>query len=129
MLFLSEDEPLFRQDDRTIVDAFTLAAVIREYSSKDRKAERCLFDCEPVLGTYVKHEVLQIVAQLALHGARPEICRAVVNDLYKLLDITGTALRDGYRNLIADFMPPMDPADGISLPDPRPGGEEKGNAK
>ncbi len=45
MIFLNEDDPLFRRDDRTIVDAFTLAAVIRHHSDGKDKDEPCLLDC------------------------------------------------------------------------------------
>lgn len=108
MIFLDEDDRLFRKDDRTIVDAFTLAAVIRNKSRKKDDDPQRVLETEPVLGTYVHQELLKIIGRLALSGAKPVICRGVVCDLYRVLDIAGSALREGYRGMLSDFLPATD---------------------
>ncbi len=112
MLFLDEDDHLFRQNDDTIVDAFTLAAVSRNRGDKKSGERRCVLESEPVLGRYVQHELLKIIGRLALSGAQPGVCRGVLGDFYRVMDIAGSALREGYRGMLADLLPAPDPDDG-----------------
>ncbi len=71
--------------------------------------------------------MLKIVGQLALNGAGPEVCRGVACDLYRILDIAGNELREGYRNMLADFLPAPDPEDLPGTPGEQADGEEKRN--
>ena len=112
MLFLNEDDHLFRKDDTTIVDAFTLAAVIRNQGGKEGADRRHVLDSEPVLGPYVQHELLKIIGRLALNGAEPGTCRGVIGDLYRVIDVIGNAFREGYRSMLANLLPTPDPDGG-----------------
>lgn len=112
MLFINRDDHLFRQDDTTIVDAFTLNAVLLKQEDKKGIERRRVLESEPVLGPYVQGELLKIVGRLALSGAEPGICRGVVGDLYRIIDVTGSAFREGYRSMLADMLPAPDPEDG-----------------
>jgi len=112
MLFINRDDHLFRQDDTTIVDAFTLNAVLRSQEDKTGVERRCVLESEPVLGPYVQGELLKIIGRLALSGVEPGICRGVVGDCYRIIDVTGSGFREGYRSMLADMLPAPDPEDG-----------------
>jgi len=125
MVFLEDDDPLFRKDDSTIVDALALAAAVRNGGKENGQH---VMASEPILGPYIQHEVLKIVGRLALANAPPCVCRGVASDIYKLIDVAGNAMREGYRGLLHGLLPSAETAEEAGPPPGHENGEHDEHA-
>ena len=62
-------------------------------------------ETEPLLSSYCRAELLQILGKLSVAGASSGVVRGVGADIHRLITVTATAMKSGYSSLLEDFLP------------------------
>lgn len=92
-------------DDAMLVDQEVLANALQAVE-KEMPAEGFTFiETEPLLSSYCRAELLQILGKLAGAGACSGVVRGVGADIHRLIKVTDTAMKSGYGSLLEDFLP------------------------
>lgn len=103
-----QGEPLIGKEN--IADAVQTAAEKEPADAPDVLAG------EPLLSSYLRDGVLQMLGKLALAGAGHAIIESTAEDMFRLLSVAAGSVRNAYRALLNDLVP--DPGAGTTDEEP-----------
>ncbi len=87
-------------DDRTLVTVERLDQIIGELSAMPRGATPPALEHEPVLRELIGDHFRQIAGHLVLSSVPAPLIRTVMRDVDRLLTLSVTALRVGYKGIL-----------------------------
>ena len=92
-------------DDAMLVDQVVLATAIKSVGREFPSEGFSFVESEPLLSSFCRTELLQILGKLAVAGATPAVVRGVGGDIHRVITVTAKAMKSGYSSLLEDFLP------------------------
>ncbi len=100
-----EKKPPGENADAMLVSQGVLENAIEAVEDEACAGEFKFVEHEPLLSTYCRMELFQVLGKLAVAGATTEVVRGVGADIHRLISITANAMKSGYCTLLEDFLP------------------------